>query len=316
MGKVEWKVIDEQEVVTLSHGRQEISILPAYGGNWYSWKLDGKELRGGYRFDMPKDLFGTPVLFPTPNRLKNGRYSFEGKDYHMVKDGQTRALHGVILDEPLMSEDWGASENEAHLTLRADFLPGTRLYEMFPFACVFKLTFSLCDLGVKVTYTVENMGEGNLPFGFALHPYFGKLEDEKTIFLHTPADKVYDTDENNFPLGTLRSVVGDADLDLTGWHDVDSLHLDHVYYGLKAGDISALRYEQSGLTIEIEGSDEFSHLVVFTPKDLPGIAVESQTCCTNAVNMYAQGNCPTNGLIILPAGQKHSGHVCFAVREG
>ncbi|MDD3244499.1 MAG: hypothetical protein PHD32_12395, partial [Eubacteriales bacterium] len=170
MGKVEWKVLDGYEVVTLSHGHQEVSVIPSFGGNWFSWKLDGRELRSPYRFDLPKDLFGTPVLFPSPNRLKNGEYTFEGRNYQMVKDGAPRVLHGVILDEPLMTDGWGADENEAHLTLRADFLPGTRLYDMFPFACVFKLHYSLCKLGLEISYTGENKGAGKMPFGFAVHP--------------------------------------------------------------------------------------------------------------------------------------------------
>lgn len=315
MGNVVFGTQDGYDIITLQHLDQEVSILPQAGGNWFSWKVGGIELHGPWSFSAPKDTFGTPVLFPTPNRVRDCAYVFEGREIHQKKNGKPRFIHGLILDEPLRVTDSGADDAQTYLTLQADFAPGTSLYEGFPFPCVFKLHYSLCKLGVEIRYTVENKGEGRLPFGFGLHPYFAKLEDEKTTFLRAPALSVHEADKSLLPTGNMLDVRRHPELDLRQWRDLDSLRLDHVYYGMKEGDAAAIRYEKTGITIELTASPEFTHLVVFTPKDLPHFAVENQTCSTDAHNMYAKGFADTSHLLILEPGQTHEGFVRFGVRK-
>jgi aldose 1-epimerase len=48
---------------------------------------------------------GIPLLFPFPNRICEGRYSWEGKDYELPSDtvgfdGMGNAIHGFVIDRP------------------------------------------------------------------------------------------------------------------------------------------------------------------------------------------------------------------------
>jgi len=47
---------------------------------------------------------GIPILFPYPNRIRNGRFTWEGKDYHLPADkvayNKDNAIHGFCLDRP------------------------------------------------------------------------------------------------------------------------------------------------------------------------------------------------------------------------
>ncbi|MDD4796268.1 MAG: aldose 1-epimerase [Eubacteriales bacterium] len=315
MGKITHGTRQGYDIVTLEHLNQRVSIAPQLGGNWFSWQLGELELRGPAPLDAPRDTFGTPVLFPTPNRVRACTYTFQGREIHQQKNGAPRFLHGLILDEPLHIADSGADDTQAYLTLQADFMPGTALYEGFPFPCALKLHYSLCKLGLEISYTVENKGEGQLPFGFGLHPYFAKLEDEATTYLRAPVTQVYQNDATLLPTGDMLDVQDHPELDLRRWRDLAGLDLDYVYRGVPADAVTAIRYEKTGITIELSASPEFSHLVVYTPKDLPVFAIENQSCCTDAHNMYAKGHADTCGLIVLEPGQTHRGYVRFGVNE-
>jgi galactose mutarotase-like enzyme len=93
-------------VVTLSDGQgREVKIAPAAGFNAFSFRTlhngapyelfvapaSDEALRGG-GFG-----FGCPILFPFPNRTRNGQYRFGGQTYQLDakwKDGN--AIHGLV----------------------------------------------------------------------------------------------------------------------------------------------------------------------------------------------------------------------------
>ena len=85
---------------------REVKIAPRAGFNAFSFRVphNGQNVpilvepknetelqKGGFNF-------GYPLLFPFPNRLPEGHYSFEGRDYKMdvnFKDGQRDSRPGV-----------------------------------------------------------------------------------------------------------------------------------------------------------------------------------------------------------------------------
>ena len=70
------------EIVTMAGAGHEVRILPVNGFNLYYWTYEGKEI-----FMEPADItvfgtkYGNPILFPTPNRVKNAAYTWQGKTY-------------------------------------------------------------------------------------------------------------------------------------------------------------------------------------------------------------------------------------------
>src|SRR5688500_4758386 len=55
---------------------------------------------------------GNPILFPFPNRVKRGSYTFEGKTYQLDINETARGnhIHGLVANRKWMSEGTGASE--------------------------------------------------------------------------------------------------------------------------------------------------------------------------------------------------------------
>lgn len=64
----------------------ECIIAPEYGSNLCRFIVDGNAI---IDFDKEllkqKDYTGTPVLYPTPNRVRNGVFTFKGKIFNQVK---------------------------------------------------------------------------------------------------------------------------------------------------------------------------------------------------------------------------------------
>ena len=85
--------------------------------------------------------------------------------------------------------------------------------------------------------------------------------------------------------------------------DVQSIDTDTVFFS-----DSAIRSVLSSpdYSIEIAGSDEFNHVVVYTSPERPFVCVEPQTCSTDAHNLYSKGYEKESGLIIVPDKASHS----------
>ena len=89
------------EIVTMAGAGHEVRILPENGFNMYYWTYEGKEI-----FMEPADItifgtkYGNPILFPTPNRVKNAAYTWRGETHVMKKRGEEILIHGFVKDEP------------------------------------------------------------------------------------------------------------------------------------------------------------------------------------------------------------------------
>ena len=89
--------------------------------------------------------------------------------------------------------------------------------------------------------------------------------------------------------------------------------LDDVFYGMRPSAPTRIDFRDVKRSIEIKTSKEFTHLVVWTPgseeSPRPYFGVESQTCSTDAHNMFAAGFKEESHLQICPAGEVWSGWV-------
>ena len=301
------------EVVTLSGAGQVARILPVNGFNLFSWEKDGQEIMMEIE-DM--SVFGTkygiPLLFPTPNRLKDATYTWDGETRVLQKRGEKRNRHGLVCDELFTVTEMGADEEKAYCSAMIELRPEDDWHSGYPYACRLTVTYTLTSRGVHMDACVENLGDTAMPFGFALHPYFTKRGDGNTCFLKVPAQRYYETDQNLIPTGVLLNAEGGMVIH-DGFHSVESLNLDTVYRGLTQDLPSQVKY--ADLEIEITASDCFRNAVVFTPKTRPGFCIEPQTCATNFLNLHAQGLVDESGLLLLPAGRAFDCWVDFEAKR-
>ncbi len=292
----------------LTGAEHEVRILPQAGFNLYYWTFQGKEL-----LMKPVDItqfgskYGIPLLFPTPNRVRDCAYVWRGKTYRQRKRGADVQRHGLVMDETWTVRCW-AEEDAAFAEGSIAITPDSPLYEAYPFPCLLTVTYALRKDGLRLDVRVENTSDDDLPFGFAIHPYFSKRGDASNVFITAPLTRVYENDADLLPSGNILPVSGTA-LDISdALHSVESLNLDHVYTGMTEDLCARIVYPKSA-QITLRGDDAFRRLIVFTPKDRPGFCIEHQTCSTDALNLHARGLLTESGVLVLPAGQVWSGWI-------
>ena len=115
---------------------REASILPSVGNNCISYKIPKGDdlLELLYPPPDPDTLqgrasgYGTPILYPWPNRIDSGKFSFDGAEYQLQTPAPgEHASHGYVHERP-----WRRSRIR-HLRKRVDNqrlhirrLPGNR----------------------------------------------------------------------------------------------------------------------------------------------------------------------------------------------
>ncbi len=130
------------------------------------------------------------VLMPWPNRIADGRFTFEGQTLTpAINDrvGNT-AIHGL-----LAWHNWAIREQSpTHVVLSA-FLPPTYGY---PFMLTADVTYQLDeDAGLRVCIAGTNAGDAPAPYGVGLHPYLTcNLHDIGACELTLPAAKTLEVD--------------------------------------------------------------------------------------------------------------------------
>jgi len=297
---------------TLTGLGHEARILPQAGFNLYYWTFQGKEiLAEPVNVERFACAYGIPLLFPTPNRVRDATYTWRGKRYKQQKRGREVTRHGLVLDETFSVRCW-AEEDAAYAEGTIGIAPGDPPYEAYPFPCRLTVTYALRADGLRLDVRVDNTGEDDFPFGFAIHPYFSKRGDANNVFITAPLTRIYDNDENLLPSGKILDITGTR-VDISDClHSVQSLDLDNVYCGMTE-DLCARVVYPGSVRVTLRGDDAFRRLVVFTPKDRPGFCIEHQTCSTDAFNLHARGLLTESGVLALPAGQQWNGRIALTV---
>lgn len=317
-------------VATKSHGGKTVyalhddntgasaSVLPSYGFNLFDLRLPlASQVRpilvaADDFADHPSHpaRSGTPILFPFPNRIRNGRYTFQGSTYQLHANNGPNAIHGFAMDADWDVVEHGATADSAFLTGRYQISkqsPGSR--DFWPADAVLQVRYSLSGRRLSMDVTVSNPSADDLPWGFGIHPYFrlpfspgGDPEQTRVVL---PASK-YWVLKDFLPTGEVRPV--EPRLDFRAGQPIKALKLDDVLTGLVIPDQRA-----AARLIDLEKKGEFQltfakgirELVVFTPADRPGVlAVEPYTQTTDAINLQAQGF--DAGLRVLKHGAQES----------
>jgi aldose 1-epimerase len=298
-----------------SSNNLEAWIVPTHGSNLCRFSMGGKAIIG---FD-PELLVagketGTLVLYPTPNRVRNGVFRSKGMDYPQFKRGKKILEHGLVRTEAWCSGEAQVAADSASVRTWIDFDRSSPLFEAFPFVHRLGLEFCLMQDGVQVSYTVQNKDDKDIPFGFGLHPYFMKLSGDEGTSVVLPANDVMETTPDLLPTGRLIAVDG-TPYDLRQEVKIGTLDLDHVFTNIPQGDFASIHYESLGLRVIVEASSDFSHLVLYSPRGQPDFCLESQTCSTDAHNLYERGFHGESGLKFVQASQSHTGAVKYTIKH-
>lgn len=255
---------------------------------------------------LKNDMFGNSILFPTPNRVRDHTFTFQGQRVEMIKKGAPRSQHGLALDSEwkLLRVESGGDYVLAEAELRIE--KGDENYPAFPWECSLRGKYHLTENTLTFFYRLKNLSHRPMPFGIGLHPWFLLPKEPERLSLRVEAEYCFETTEDLLPTGSLLDVRNNRALDLNAFCQVRSLDLDTVYL-TEARDV-ILRYEDRGYQIRIRGTEEFQEAVVFTAfsrgmdrKGYEVFCVETQSCCTDAINLHESGF-GQSGLRVLSPG--------------
>jgi len=303
-------------IVTLSYADPDdssenkvVKICPDAGANLFSFKIGEYEIL--HQPSSIKELrnlyYGIPVLYPTPNRVRDCKYTFMGKEIHQVKNGKERYLHGLVYDERWEFEEPAVNESGVTLKTHITITKGHHLFASFPFENTIRLNYTLLKDKLRFDYEVENQGTNPLPYGFALHPWFKTFGERKDNIIRADVEKSFEA-INLLPTGKLLDVEGTPQ-DIRKATSLERLDLDNVYFGVSPKTKVNFKYNAINLRIILTASEDFTHLVVFTPIKKNFFCIENQTCSTDAHNMFGKGYEDIAHLLIVEPGKKMSGWI-------
>jgi len=244
-------------------------------------------------------FYAGAFLFPFPNRLKNGKFNYQGKDFHFHANdpaSDTNALHGLITEKPFKEIDSQCTSEFGYITFSYQN-DGTHPDYNFPFD--FRVSYTLSKDGLEVKTTVVNLGIKTLPFGIGWHPYLntsGKLDH---WLLKKATTYYFEVDQNLIPTG--KKIPCQRFMEL---EPVLKLETDFCY-GNKTNTPTAetiLVNPVNNLQLRLwqdndSGKLNYSHF--FTPDDRTKIAIEPTTCPPDALNN-------TTSLLELESGKSYS----------
>lgn len=301
-------------------------IVPSVGNQCfrYTWELDGKRLDlldgGGDLDELVADPthFGNPILFPFPNRIKGGIFEFEGRRVELPADENgVNAIHGLVRDRPWKVVDFGADEESgAWITSRIDSADVPEIGAVWPFPFSLEYTYRLRNGALENEVTAQNTGNGRMPMGFGVHPWFPmpltEAGSRAACRLKAPVDKVWELEEL-IPTGRL--VDPTPERDLKQGIAFGEQFFDDVYSGLNVSGPSESVYTDpdSGVEIAVWADASFRELVIYAPTHRNVLCIEPYTCTTDAFNLEGRG--VDAGMIVLEPGASWSGRIVYSPRR-
>ncbi|MGA8994748.1 MAG: aldose 1-epimerase family protein [Nocardioidaceae bacterium] len=281
------------------------AVVTESGATLRELSHDGRPLVLGFAADASSASGRGQLLAPWPNRVRDGRYTFDGRDHRLPlsEPGRGHASHGLVR--------WAAWTVVEHhrdsvaLTYRLMSQPG------YPWTLDLHARYDVSEHGLTVTVTATNLAGTRAPYALGAHPYLttgtGPVDRWE---LTLPAAARLVTDERLIPTGT--EGVRDTALDFREGRVLGSTGLDTAFTDLSRGPDGGVEVSlrdpdrDEGVTLWMDSTHSWVQL--FTGDELPvhareSLAVEPMTAPPNAL---ATGT----GLVLLsPAGGPDARHV-------
>lgn len=278
-------------------GNNSLSLAPGSGACVLDLTLDGVSLLDVYDTPLDMDInkwCKNLLLFPFPNRLKEGSYQWGGEQLQFdINDTITNnALHGLGMKAEMAFVKTELKQNMASITCTYDYQGDD---EGYPFPFHFTVTFQIENGGLfSGTFLFVNKSDRTIPVGLGWHPYFKLDEDISNVELHLPPCEMVGVDEYMIPTGKRYFYDEFAAIKKIGATVLDNC------FALKENSISAV-ISLNGTKGQIRfwqdaGPGKFNFLQVFTPPHRRSIAIEPMTCNIDAFNNE-------EGLVTLEPGE-------------
>ncbi len=201
----------------------------------------------------------TPMLFPIVGGLKDDKFIYREKEYHLKKHGFTRNADFVLEDSDSVSAVFLLSST-----------PETE--EGYPFQFELRVIYRLMENSIQVTYQVKNKTAGEMYFSIGAHEGYACPEGIGNYYLEFDREETAQAiDLNGNLLTSGRRLVLDhaSQLDL----DDSMFANDAVIFEKMAsrGVTLKSRTEEKSVHVAYEG---FDYIGIWTKENAPYLCIE------------------------------------------
>jgi len=257
------------------------SIVPERGATVLEIHFRGNNVLDGYQ--SPEELEAgkwakSAILFPFPNRLKDGRYSWLGHDYAFPINhpDSHNAIHGFVRDETFEVVHIELTTESAEITCRFDYR-GQHAWYPFPF--VLEATFGITNRNeFNASFFLKNRHHDPIPVGLGWHPYFRLTEKAGDHLLQLPPCGQIEVDGRMLPTGGRIPFA-----DFAAAAPLGDRNIDNCFQAQEDHPLYHLTLQGGGQTLAVAASRNlFPFFQVFIPPARESIALEPMTCNVNA----------------------------------
>jgi aldose 1-epimerase len=257
------------------------ALVTEVGATLRGLSVEGRPVVRGFPADAPPGAGSGQQLIPWPNRIRDGRYVFEGtaEQLALTEPARHNASHGLLRHVPWTRID--LSEGAVVLRARAYPQPG------WPGTVEATLRYSVSSAGLTVELHAANIGAHPIPFGYGAHPYLTVGEEAvDEVTLTVPADSYLVVDERLLPVQV--APVAGTEFDWRAPRTVRRAVLDTAFTDLHQGPDGRwrVRLERGERFAELWGDEHCRWIQVYTGAERRdvAIAVEPMTCGPDAFN--------------------------------
>lgn len=290
-------------IITLRHGQSGLSICPAAGGSItrYWQESDGRVFEW-LRPASPDSIaardplgMGSFPLVPFSNRIRDGRFSFDGRDVALPLNflPEKHTIHGQGWQSA-----WSVIDvEEDTATIAHAHAPGA-----WPWRYSAEQTFTLGDAGLSLLMTVTNHGDTAMPAGLGPHPYFVRTPSAR---ISAAVDRMWVSDDEVMPTELVAPAAG---RDPNSGIVASAVAMDNTFTGWEHR--VEIAWPEWNARLVMEAPPPLNYLVVFTPPGEDFFCVEPVSNMTDAFNLAAAGRDDT-GITILDPDDTVTGIVRF-----
>jgi aldose 1-epimerase len=292
-----------EDAVLLESGPLTLELWPSIGGcvAGFSWQSGGRRvelMRRATPRGLPerdgRELASFP-LFPFSNRVKDGRFSFQGRDVELVRNTPPdHPIHGHVWQRP--STLLAKTATSAELVCR---YPGAD----WPWAYSASQRFTLSPDALAVELEIRNDSDSPMPCGFGMHPYYDRTEGVR-LQAQAPVRWV----GSQYLLPEWSEPVPDM------WNFTEPRALSPLAemdgcFG-QFGGKARLEWPEKAAALDIEADPIFGVLICYVPKGQDFFCLETVSNVNDAFNLESRG-VANNGTIILAAGASARGTIRY-----
>lgn len=295
--RLEKRKIGEYSVdVFTSDKGMSIEVVPEEGCTVLDIVWREESLLDGYNTEADirrKQSNRNEFLFPFGGRLKQGRYTWNKKEYQFPQNHDEHAIHGFLQEEAFDLQSY----DEATIVYTAEIAP--RSY--YPFPSTVSIVFQLHADAITIVMSVMNTGVEAMPAGIGWHPYFrvGSIQDT----------------EVNMPESTRIQLTGDliptGRTEKTTTPSKEALgSIDSVYLcvGKEDGYQVEVITRSRTISMTVPIKEDLPYFVLYCPPDQKSLALEPMSAAPDVLNNHL-------GLAIIEAGEKKDFIFAFSFEE-